>query len=301
MKKLLLILTALIGFVSVPAYSQLKNMILIEEATNASCPSCAVQNPYFEQFLQNHSADVICVTYHAWWPDESEIMYLNDSAMNIARIIYYGFDTIGVPDCAVGGSSAPTSEFAYQGAPADTDGLILAVDSEMNVPSPVRMNVKRFVHSDSEEVRITLSATADLVNTTLRVVVVEGQHEYDDAGDNGETIFPNIARKMLPSSDGENFDLPAGAQKTFIYTYRYNPDWTTDQLRIVAFVQTDSNESVIAAVQTTDPPTDGSNGVSSESLSGFSMRVVGTPMSPTEKVDYSLKGTDPMKVTFFCR
>lgn len=294
----MVVLIAIFGLLSVPAYSQLKNMILLEEATNASCGPCAGQNPVLEQFLQDHSADVIAVSYHAWWPGLNDPMYVNDKAMNEARITYYGFDQIGVPVCVIGGSYA-TPVIGYAGAPGDTDAVIVAVDSEMTVARPITMDVKRYVQSDSEEVLVVLRSTSAFTNATLRVVVAEGMHEYTDAGDNGETVFHNIARKMLPSSTGKKFSLAAGATTTFTYKYKYNPAWTTSELRIVAFVQLDKDKSVIAAVQTVDPPVQGfPSRVASADAAGFSMRVTGTPMSAEEKVNYTLMGNEPMKVTF---
>lgn len=298
MKKSVLVLLAIFGLLRAPAYAQLKNMILIEEATNASCPPCAGQNPILEQFLSDHADGVIGVSYHAWWPGATDPMFLNDKTLNTQRIQYYGFDQIGVPTCVVGGSYAPATTW-YKGAPGDVDALSSAVDSEMSVPSPITMDVKRYALVDSEEVDITLSSTAALTNVTLRVIVAEAVHNYTNAGDNGETIFRNIARKMLPSYSGKKFSLPAGGSTSFSYKYKYNTAWTTDQLRIIAFVQSDNNKSVNAAVQTVDPPAKGSpSGVATSEAEGFSMRVIGTPMSITEKVNYTLAGIEPMKVTF---
>lgn len=297
MKKIMFVFTAVFGLLTAPAYSQLKNMILIEEATNASCGPCAGQNPILEQFLDENSDAVIGVSYHAWWPGSTEIMYLNDKTMNEQRINYYGFGSIGVPTCVVGGSYATASEGWYKGAPGDVDALTSAVDSQKLLVSPVSLDVKRFTQLDSEQVFVSISSTAALTNASLRVIVVEGEHEYTDAGNNGETIFRNIARKMLPSYSGKKFSLAAGASTSFVY--KYNPDWTTDQLRIIAFVQTDKDKAITAAVQTTAPPTQGfMSGVAVDHAAGFSMRVIGTPMSANEKINYTLEGNMPMKVTF---
>lgn len=76
MKKSKLVFALLCGILcSAPAYSQLKNMILLEEATNASCGPCASQNPILEQFLHDDSDAVIGVSYHAWWPGATDPMY----------------------------------------------------------------------------------------------------------------------------------------------------------------------------------------------------------------------------------
>lgn len=298
MKKIFLVLTAVFGLLCSPAYAQLKNMILIEEATNASCPPCAAENPILEQFVQDNSDDVIQVSYHAWWPGSTEIMYMNDKTMNEQRINYYGFGNIGVPACVVGGSYATATTW-YKGAPGDIDALTSAVDSQKLLVSPVTLDVKRFTQLDSEQVLVTVATTAALTNASLRVIVVEGEHEYTDAGNNGETIFRNIARKMLPSYVGKKFTLAAGASTSFVYKYQYNTEWTTDQLRIIAFVQTDKDKAITAAVQTVDPPAQGfMSGVASKSASGFSLQVIGTPMSTNEKINYTLEGSMPMKVTF---
>ena len=104
---------------------------------------------------------------------------------------------------------------------------------------------------------------------------------------------------MLPTSAGKKFSLAAGGSTSFMYKYKYNSAWTTDQLRIIAFVQSDNNKSVSAAVETIDPPAKGfPSSVASSDAAGFSMRMIGNPMSTEEKVNYTLAGTEPMKVTF---
>src|SRR5262249_14737217 len=154
------------------ANAQLKNMILIEEATNASCGPCASQNPYFEQFLEDNSDAVIGVSYHAWWPGQNDPMYTNDKSMNTTRIQYYGFDNIGVPTCVIAGTYATPSSGWYQGAPGDIDALTTALETAKGIQTPCDISVSRFlIPGDSEQVDVTVHATTALNGPYLRVIV----------------------------------------------------------------------------------------------------------------------------------
>lgn len=275
-------------------------MILIEEATNASCGPCAEQNPVLGQFLTDHSNAVIGVSYHAWWPGDNDPMYIGDDTMNANRIQYYYFDTIGVPTCVIAGWYAPPSDsnYFYMGSPADTDAMAQSVTAAEALTSPVTLSVNRYTQHDSEQVRVTVHALENVTGASLRVIVVEAEHDYDNAGDNGETAFYHIARKMLPSYDGTTFSIAANASKNFFFQYQYNPAWTTDQLSIIAFVQFDTDKSIRTAVKTTDAPASGfvSGVLTADQSQGLSMHVLGSPLNP--EVAYTLHGNEPVRVTF---
>src|ERR1035441_3314472 len=237
MKKSAFLILAIFFSYCVPARAQLQNMILLEEATNASCPPCAYQNPILAQFLQGNTDAVIAVSYHAWWPGRTDPMYTGDITMNTNRIDYYSFDTIGVPVCVVNGQFAVPSSGWYTGAPGDTDALTNAVSAAKQVTSPYTMTVNRFAQNDSEEVQVIVNSSTAVTNDTLRVIIVEAEHDYTNAGTNGETQFFHIARKMLPSYKGTGFSLPANGNASFIFKYQYNSNWNTDSLSVIAFVQ----------------------------------------------------------------
>ncbi|HET9137439.1 MAG TPA: Omp28-related outer membrane protein [Candidatus Kapabacteria bacterium] len=289
----------LFGAVELQAQT-LPNKILIEEASNASCPPCAQQNPVFEQYLDEMTDNVIGVVYHASWPGATDPMYLNDKTLSTQRITYYGFDNIGVPTCVVNGEFAPQLNQSYQGAPGDIESVDGAVQTALSVASPYTISAERFTQNDSEQVNITVNSNTTVSNVYLRVMVVEGEHYYSNAGTNGEKTFHNIVRKMLPTYKGTKFSLDAGTPKTFSFKYAYNSQWTTDQLSIVAFVQSDVDKAVGAAVRTVDAP---KPGFQSEVKTyagiapGFEMHVVGTPMG-SQKINYTLGGNAPVRVTF---
>src|SRR5665213_3009041 len=178
MKKSAFLILAIFFSFGVPARAQLQNRVLLEEATNASCPPCAAQNPTLEQFLQGNAGSVIDVSYHAWWPGAGDPMYTGDVTMNRNRITYYSFDAIGVPTCVVNGQYATATNGWYQGAPGDVDALTTAVSDAQAVTSPYTMTVNRFAQNDSEEVQVIVNSSSAVTNDTLRVIVVEAEHDY---------------------------------------------------------------------------------------------------------------------------
>ncbi len=68
MKKLLLSIILFLLVVMVPMNAQVRRVVLLEEATNASCSPCAQNNPNLQAFFKSHFGGVISVRYHASWP-----------------------------------------------------------------------------------------------------------------------------------------------------------------------------------------------------------------------------------------
>ncbi|MDX1699334.1 MAG: hypothetical protein R3250_01890, partial [Melioribacteraceae bacterium] len=81
--------------------AQVPRKILMEYATNASCPPCATFNPGNYEFLKNNYKNTDAVWYHAWWPGSNDPMYVANTTGNAARINYYGIN--GVPDYVLNG------------------------------------------------------------------------------------------------------------------------------------------------------------------------------------------------------
>ena len=80
-------LLAFIIVFSVAGYSQSQRFILMEEATNASCPPCATYNPAFDALLNANRDKLTAIKYHSWWPG-TDPMYSQNPEDNADRINY---------------------------------------------------------------------------------------------------------------------------------------------------------------------------------------------------------------------
>ena len=70
-------------------------MVIVEEATNASCGPCARQNPTFQAYLEQPEVKQVAIPikYQAWFPGK-DIMNAADSSFHNSRVRYYGFQNI---------------------------------------------------------------------------------------------------------------------------------------------------------------------------------------------------------------
>ncbi len=231
--------------ISENAAAQSPRMVLIEEATNASCGPCAAQNPFFEYYLSlahNRSA-IIPVIWHANYPGR-DVMNAANPTMHNTRSTYYPIT--GVPTAIVNGKLPPKSGSGYDGAPSDTVALANAVRAAAGT-SPITIGIAEQVNGASGSVDVTVNSTNALAGKKLRIVLVEGYHYYANAGTNGEKEFFYIARQMLPSAAGLDLTLAAGETKSFTQPFTIDASWNANEMYVVAFVQDDGTREVLQA------------------------------------------------------
>lgn len=228
-----------------PLRAQSPRMVLVEEATNASCGPCALQNPAFEHFLQlpHNEAYIIPVAFHSRFPGP-DVMNAAEAEMHNGRVTYYGIS--GVPTALVNGVKPTPSGAGYAGAPSDTVALSRAAAPLYGTMSPITIAIDEDRSGANSTATIDVSSTTALSGKKLFTVLVERHHHYDNAGTNGEREFMFVARKMFPNT-GIDLTLAAGEKKSFDINYAIDPEWNRDELYLVAFVQDPSSKEVLQA------------------------------------------------------
>lgn len=229
-------------------------MVIVEEATNASCGPCARQNPTFQAYLDQPEVKQVAIPikYQAWFPGK-DIMNAADTNFHNSRVRYYGIQNIGVPCAAVNGSIlSKSSDSYYDGAPSDTTAISQAVEAIRGTTSPITITIEETRNGNTMNIQVVVGSSSALQsNQKLRVVIAERFHYYAAAGTNGEKEFYNIGRKMFPNLDGEELTIAAGTSKTFNYSYtipttgQYALDPT--MLYVVAFVQDEDSKEILQA------------------------------------------------------
>ncbi len=235
MKKILLLLIVF-AFVS---NAQFRRIALLEEATNASCSPCAQNNPNLQEFVEKSFGGVITVRYHAWWPG-SDPMYSLNPTENRARIEYYGIN--GVPGYTMDG--------VFKGVPGNPETMRAQMDADLRQGSPLWINIERTESSDSVIFDVQVIVGEDVNGALkLRNAIIERRKVYPTPpGSNGERIFNDVFRKMLPNTDGENLgNLTAGDTLNFSYAYPIEDAWNATDLAVVSWVQNDNDKNVIQA------------------------------------------------------
>ena len=226
--------------------SQVRRIVLLEEATNTSCGPCAENNPKLQAFFKSHFGGVISVRYHASWPSPGDPMYVLNPMENDFRINgYYGIWF--VPDYFMDGID--------YGEPLDSLIMIEQMHHQLSKVAPVKIKVSTDIDSDSVRAILKLIGISPFSRTQLkfRAAIIERMVQYSSPpGNNGETIFPDVFRKLLPDTSGYAVgNITPGEEITYYASYPVNPEWNWQDLAVVAWLQSDSNR-VINFWQTTN-------------------------------------------------
>ena len=217
--------------------AQVRRIVLLEEATNSSCGDCATSNIKLQAFFKSHFGGVISLRYHASWPSPNDPMYAINPVENNFRINdYYGIWFVA--DYFMDGID-------YR-EPLDSLVMIDEMHHQLSIDAPVKIKVSANIDSDSVRATLKLIGVSPVLQTELRfrAAVIERMIQYSSPpGSNGETIFPDVMRKLLPDTTGfviENIN--PGEEITYNVSCPVNPEWHWQDLAVVAWLQTDENQ-----------------------------------------------------------
>lgn len=249
MKKIFTLAVSL-GF-AYASFAQTQRMVLTEEFTNASCPPCAAQNPDYNALISDNPTKIVAIKYQTNFPgvDPMNAQTQTDVA---GRVTYYGVN--GVPYAPLCGDTVPLIDWAgtgYTGGPYHyTQAMI---DSAYASPAPFSLTLGHTLNASLDSIFITAIVTAAqdipvLTTPKLRIGIIEREINFASApGTNGETVFYDIMRKMVPNSTGTALGTTwtNGQSQTFTFavklpTFIYN----LLQVGVVGFIQTDGNKVV---------------------------------------------------------
>jgi thiol-disulfide isomerase/thioredoxin len=217
-------------------------VVLIEQFTNSGCGSCAAYTPTVYNYLNNNPADVVGVSYHASFPYNDSMHYENPTDAN-ARINFYNIG--GVPHSVVDGNYFDNSTNVLNPTIATTINTRKAIAPAYEITNPTLTLVGNQL-SGTFAFKSLNTSTANLV---AHVVVIEKdvlKSSYAASpGNNSETHYPYVMRKMFPTANGTIL-----SNTTINGTDSINLNWTlahiknNAQLRVVAFVQNTTTKEV---------------------------------------------------------
>ncbi|MHB2150710.1 Omp28-related outer membrane protein [Calditrichota bacterium LG25] len=221
--------------------AQTQRIVLLEEATNASCAPCATYNPILQKFYASHFGGVVSVRYHAWWPGSNDPMYVSAATDCRTRINYYGINA--VPAYVLDGTP--------YGVPSDYETMVARMEERLKIPAPLKINIRTNISEDSLTAKIKLIILGDVSATDLylRVAVTQRMVSYPSPpGSNGEKDFPEVLRKMLPNATGISLaPLSMGDTLNFEVATPLKSEWEVGDLAVVSWVQSDVTREVVQA------------------------------------------------------
>ena len=243
--------TLLVCLFSVAAFGQ-NRLVLVEHFTQASCGPCASQNPALKTLLDANATKVVALKYQTSWPGVDPMNAANPTEA-AARVQYYG--VTGVPNSVMDGSGP--------GSPG-TIVTTTTINNRYNTAAPLNLSASHQWTAGYDSIQIGVyvanAGTATVASGAagslkLHVAVIEEEINYPSApGSNGETVFYQVMRKMVPDASGTTMadSWTAGQTQMFVFKVAA-PSYLANlnKVAVVAFIQDNSNKSVLNAARTT--------------------------------------------------
>jgi hypothetical protein len=213
----------------------LTNVVLIEDFANVSCNPCVISNDIIET-LTNETYGrnkLVAVKFPTNFPAPNDPFYLAAKEICDARISYY--NVFFAPTTIIDGILKPIS--------TDSNSIKSAVDQRLLKELRFRIDVSNNIlgtdYFTTITIKVTNAAGLDFSNIVLHTVITETDIEFSTPpGSNGETIFYDVVRAMLPSSTGESLNgISLIDEVVFQKQVSINPSWVTNKLNTVAYIQ----------------------------------------------------------------
>jgi len=238
MKNILVISVFLLTVSSLFAQSN-QRFVVFEHFTNTTCPACGNKNPeFFEDIYEPYLDDLIHVEFHHNAPVEDlDPFNLFNQAETEERFLYYG--SPGQPRMFMNGTMVPV-QTGQPLVPVNT------FTAELGQTSPIAVEVSEVSNGLMRNVTVevhTLAPVANVANLVLRVGVVEKYILYPTYF---ESEFHNVFREWLNGSDGTDYlPAPVGSSLTFNFSYTLDPQWQSDEIYTIAYVQDNTTKEII--------------------------------------------------------
>jgi len=226
-------------------YGQTQRLVLIEEATNASCGPCASQNPGFDALLNQNRDKLTAIKYHWYYPGYDP-MYNHNTVENLARVAYYGIN--GVPTAMIDGVIENRTGFSYPGSPAGYNQTIINEYSVVPSPFEIDMYHRLSANNDSIYVTMRIRAAEDISGSfKAQMAVVEKHIDFTaPPGTNGEKDFLDVMKKMLPDHLGTTLPVSwkSGDYLILSQSWKLQNIYNMSELGVVGFIQNATNKSI---------------------------------------------------------
>ena len=240
MRRLLYVFTLTAIVVSAVSVHPSQRMVLGEMFTNWACGPCRPANDELDRFAPLHP-NLAVIRYHTWWPGSTDPFYVENTSENTARTQYYGVNAVPwfFIDGIIDGSSNYTSwEALVNGREAVQSPLTISIDGVYS-SGPRTGTVYAYIE-----------ATDNITHTNLKLHFVITESEVFLSAPNGQTVFHEAMRDMLPGSGGELISISTPGDTLIRQRdFTLDPGWTLQNCEIVVFVQSDNTKEVLQAAK----------------------------------------------------
>ena len=246
MKKFLSLLTLSliigIGFIN----AQNQRTVVLECFTSTTCGPCASANPALDNLINNNADKLIAIKYHVNWPVAGDPMNLHNPGDVSSKVSFYSINAVpySVGDGTWVGNSGSVSQ--------------ALVNQWAAVDSPIDMRMTYYFNAAQDTMFVVVMGRASsAINSNslkLNISVIEKTMEYASApGSNGERIFHNVMKKLLPSAAGTSIAaMEAGDYFAYKYSWALANVMNVSELTAVAWLQDGTTKQMIQGCKSSD-------------------------------------------------
>jgi len=218
-------------------------IVLLEDFANVSCNPCVISNQIIESlFRGSYAGKIAVVKFPTNFPSPRDPFYLANQPACDDRMAYY--DIHDAPTIIVDGTLKPIS--------GDSNDIKLKLDERLTRTAKFSIIVSKTFQDSSLIINIDVQAVGlagiNLNDLVLKSIVVENDIEFDQApGSNGEKIFYNVLRKILPADEGFSFAGKSTLQQPLVLNWEADllSNWNQDNLHVVVFIQNNQTKEVL--------------------------------------------------------
>ncbi|MFO7370396.1 MAG: T9SS type A sorting domain-containing protein, partial [Bacteroidales bacterium] len=215
-----------------------KRTALIEHFTNSSDAACMEADSLLDAFTKDNELSVINIQYHTSNPP-GDPFYADNPVIPSTREFYYGFS--GVPYAFLNGgvTSQHSFDFIEGSKPFNMNAAIIESLRDADFDISINSGINNNNNTLSVEVDLVAVKTLPMKELSVRVAVIE-REIHGITGNNGDTIFRNVVKAMLPNAAGispSTKEWNVNDHEKFYLEWPLQNIYDITQLRIVAFLQ----------------------------------------------------------------
>jgi hypothetical protein len=218
---------AQVTFIMTPLAGSRK-IVLVEHFTSVNCGPCPEANEVINGILDAFGPEqVLGIEYHPWPADP---FYNAAPDENILRSSFYSVSS--VPKMFLEGITSPQ--------PTDSAAIVQEIEIRLNTAAPIAITVSDTAVGQSWSGTAELVGLSNTAATDLRgyFVVMEREVNYaSPPGTNGEKDFLYVMRAILPSANGQQISIGAGASLNIQEQTDLHPDVDADEVYAIYFIQ----------------------------------------------------------------
>lgn len=223
--------------------TEANKIVLLEDFANVSCNPCVVSNQIIESLLHgSYDGKIAVVKFPLYWPSPNDPFYIANKDICDDRIAYYNIQN--APTIIVDGLLKPN--------PQDSNEVKDKIEQRLTKTAQFGITVDKNFQDSSLIVNINVMAVGlagvNLNDLVLKTIVIENDIEFVQApGSNGEKVFYNVLRTVLPANEGYSFAGKSTLQQPIVLNWETDllSCWNPANLHVVVFIQNNQTKEIL--------------------------------------------------------